>query len=294
MLGRLGAHPLESVDLLGDRQLHRVGGIQLVQAGAELAGHVVVALTELLADGGQLLAQHELALLLAHPLVDVVADGLRHLQLGEVGAGPGVDGVHPVGQVDGRQHAAAVVVGEVGPVGHGVGQRARVADGGQDLRQAAGPAQRADQLQRGAQLAGGGVHAGGRGGVGDHLDLGECDCIGVGHLRRTHAGPAEDLQDGGRLAVGQVAHVRHGGDDPDATAGTLREDGEAAVGVGTGGVHRGAHGGVGEVEGDGGPGKDHVGEGDERETVAGDRVGHVPKGTGRKPEPLPLNFVTSV
>ena len=64
------------------------GSVELGELGAVLADDVVVALAQLLADGGQLLAQQVLALLLVDALGDVGADLRGDLQLGQVVAWP--------------------------------------------------------------------------------------------------------------------------------------------------------------------------------------------------------------
>ena len=106
VLGRLLARPLEPVDLLVDEVARpcRPGAVELVELRAVLADDVVVALAELLADGGQLLAQQELALLLVDALGDVGADLLGHLQLGQVVLGPVGDQLDALLDVDGLQH----------------------------------------------------------------------------------------------------------------------------------------------------------------------------------------------
>ena len=110
-------------------------------SGAELTDDVVVALAEFLADRVELLAQQPFALLLVDALAHVVTDRLRDLEFGQVVPGPRVDGVDAVGQVDGAEHDQPVGVGELGPGGHGVGERARAAVRAQDLGQAPRAAQ---------------------------------------------------------------------------------------------------------------------------------------------------------
>ena len=84
MLRALIAHALEAVDLAGRGLAHGVGKPALRDAGAVLLDDVLVAaLTELLADRGQLLAQQELALRLLHAVGDLGADAVRHLELRE-------------------------------------------------------------------------------------------------------------------------------------------------------------------------------------------------------------------
>ncbi len=154
VLGRLGARALEPVELLGDRGAHTVGRVELVEPGAILADDVVVALAELLADRGELLAQQELALLLVDTLADVVADRLGDLQLGEMAAGPRHDQLDSRRNVDRPQDGESRGVVELGPQGDRVGERAGVEVAAQQLGQAPRTPQFGDQLEDGAQLAG--------------------------------------------------------------------------------------------------------------------------------------------
>ena len=94
-LGRLLGGALELVDLVQGGLAHVLGQVGGLDAGAvvRLLGAGLAAvdrcqLAQLLADGGELLAQQELALLLVHALLDVLADGLGDVQLGEVLLGP--------------------------------------------------------------------------------------------------------------------------------------------------------------------------------------------------------------
>ena len=133
------------------------GASSVVELGTELTDHVVVALAELLADRVELLAKQPFALLLVDALAHVVSDRLGDLQFGQMVPGPRVDGVDAVGQVDGAEHDEAVGVGELGPRGHGVGERTRAVVRAQDLGKAARAAQLGDQFERGAQFPRGGV-----------------------------------------------------------------------------------------------------------------------------------------
>ena len=137
VLRGLFAHPLEPIEFLGDRRLHAVGRVEVVELGAEFADDVVCTLAELLADRVELLAQEPLALLLVDALAHVVTDRLRHLEFGQMVPGPRVDGVDAVGQVHGAQHDEAIGVGELRPRGHRVSERSRCALGAQDLGEAA-------------------------------------------------------------------------------------------------------------------------------------------------------------
>ena len=107
-----------------------VGGLRSV-----VVERVVVALAELLADRGHLLAQQELALRLVHALGDVVADALGHHQLGQRLARPGEHQLQPLVDVDRLEHGELGLDLVVGPRRHGVGQRAGLVHGAQDLGQ---------------------------------------------------------------------------------------------------------------------------------------------------------------
>ena len=83
--------------------LGQVGGLD---PGAVVVGALGLALAQLLADRGELLAQQELALRLLHALADVLADLVGDLGLGEVVAGPGDHGLEPLLDVRGLEQLA--------------------------------------------------------------------------------------------------------------------------------------------------------------------------------------------
>jgi hypothetical protein len=103
-----------------------VGGLD---PGAVVVSAVGLALAELLADGGQLLAQQELALALLHPFPHVRADLVGHLDLGEMLAGPGDDGLEALVDVGRLQQLALAVVGQVRRVPGRVRDGARIGHG---------------------------------------------------------------------------------------------------------------------------------------------------------------------
>ncbi len=216
VLGRLLAHPLEAVDLLGDerRTLLRQVGAQLVELGAVLADDVVVALAELLVDRGELLAQQVVALLLVHPLGDVGADLGGDLQLGQVLAGPLGEQRHAGLHLHGVQHLGALLVAHLAPGGDGVGKRAGLGDRAQDLGQPAALAQLGDLLQHHPQLAGGGLDARAGAGVGEQLDFRVLGAALAGMDGHDPGAPL-GLEDGGLLAVGQRGRVGDAGNDAD-------------------------------------------------------------------------------
>ena len=90
-LGRLLGGALQLGDFLHRRVVHVLRQVGRLDAGPVvvlLGGGVTGQVGELLADRGQLLAQQELLLLLLHALLDVLADRLRDVQLGQVLLGP--------------------------------------------------------------------------------------------------------------------------------------------------------------------------------------------------------------
>ena len=144
----LDPEALEAIELLGDRRLDAIGGVETVESLAELADNVIVTLAEFFADRGQLLAQQPLALLFVDALRHVVANALGDLQFCHVPTCPCVDRIDAVGHIDGAQHHEAVGVGEFGPDGNRVGESAGVTGGPQDLRETARIAQFGDHLER--------------------------------------------------------------------------------------------------------------------------------------------------
>ena len=84
----LVAGALELVDLAQRGLADVLGQVGGLDPGAVVVGALGLALAELLADRGELLAQQELALALLHALADVVADLVGDLDLGQVVAGP--------------------------------------------------------------------------------------------------------------------------------------------------------------------------------------------------------------
>ena len=125
-LGALVAGALELVDLLQQGGAHGVGHVGGLDPGAVVVGALRLALAELLADRGELLAQQVLALRLLHAVADLLADLVGELRLGEVLAGPGDERLEALLDVGGLQQLALAVVGEVRRVAGRVGDRAGV------------------------------------------------------------------------------------------------------------------------------------------------------------------------
>ena len=214
MLGALLARALQPGDLALDGLASRVRHLQPAQAAAVLLDGVrgLVGLAQLLADGGQLLAQQEVALRALHALRDLVADPLPQGQVCEHVAHPAQEPLEPGLHLDGLQQLDLLLEGQVGRVAGEVGQGARVGDGPQGLGDLARPAvlehvlhHRSDltgQLQ--GTLAGIGVphrlhlHPKGRPGAGKaHADAGAAHAPhdGRGHAARKLAG-LFDLRNG--------------------------------------------------------------------------------------------------
>ena len=123
-LRALVAGALELVDLAQQRLAHGVGDVGGLDPAAVVVGAVGLALTELLADRGELLAQQELALALLHALAHVLTDLVGELDLGEVLARPADQGLEPRLHVRGLEQLALAVHREVRRVAGGVGDRA--------------------------------------------------------------------------------------------------------------------------------------------------------------------------
>ena len=151
---RLLAHPLEASELLLGLLAHGLGHAGLFDLRAVLLDDRGVVLAELLADRLHLLAQEVLALLLLGAGLDVLADALAHLQLGQPLALEPEGELEPLGHVDRLEQLDLLLVGDVGRVAAGVGQRARLGDAAHEGGDAAVvAAQLEDLLDHGAVLA---------------------------------------------------------------------------------------------------------------------------------------------
>ena len=209
--GRLLGRPLELADLAQRGLAHLLGQLGGFDAGAVVVGPFGLALAQFLADGGELLAQQELALPLVHALADVVADLLGDLELGEVLARPAEDEVQPGLDVGGLQQLALLLVGEVGGVAGGVGELGRVGDplhGVDDLPGVAALQDRDDELLvLGGELA----DLLGDRRVLDRLGLDPQRGAGAGHAG-AEPGPAAGAQHRGGRTAGQPADLLDRGD----------------------------------------------------------------------------------
>ncbi len=218
VLGARRLHALEAVELLARDLLGLLGQLgldDLLGELVEVAG-AVVELTQLLLDGLELLAQHVLALVAAHLLLDLGVDALLDLEDLELArqelqhlAGPGLEVErlehvlllghlelevrrHEVGQVTGLGHAVDQGAGLLGQLGH-------------ELDHALG-----DVLEVHHQRVELDV---GRGRVGHGLDLGRQERLGAlerGRLEARHA-----LQDHREVVLGQLDDLEDAGGAPD-------------------------------------------------------------------------------
>ncbi len=219
LLGALRARAIQPVDLLLHCLAHLRRQRELSESGPVVGGGIAVVLAQLLADGGELLAQQVLPLLLLDALRDVRADLLVDLQLGQVVLGPGQDEFHPGPHLGGLQHGEPVVVGHLRPRRDGIRERPGVAGAAQDLRQTTGPTQRGDLFQDHPQLPHERVDARRGTAVGQRLDLLPAAAALADHLGGQR-GPLHDAQDR-RLGTGrELADLFDLGDDPDAGGAT--------------------------------------------------------------------------
>ena len=259
VLGALGAGPLHPVDLLVDRGPDAVGQRHLGRLGAVLGRGIVVALAQLLADGGELLAQQILALLLLDALGDLVADLLVDLQLGQGLLGPLEHELDTDADLGGLEDGQLVIGGGVRPRRGGVRERAGVGDGAQDLGQAARPPDVGDLLQHDAQLPAHGLDPGRGARLLDRLGL-DPQPGALGDDTGTEAGPLYAAHDGSQATAGQLAGVLDLGDDAH-TGGAALDLGHEEHAMVVAGARRGdgAQRLVGvEGNGDDGGGEDHA------------------------------------
>ncbi len=262
-LGRLVGGALQLVDLLEGGRAHVLGQVGGLHPGPVVVGllaavaAVAVQLAQLLADGFELAAEQELALLLVDALLDVLGDRLGDVLLGEVVAqllGGELEAGHRVGglqQLDllvgGEERRVAGVVGELGDVVNGL-------DAVHDLPGAAlaqpGGGERlvlGDQLGRVArQRFGHGL-----------VDAGALDPQGGARTGGTgaDADPGAAPDQGARVAVGQTPDLFDGAEHSDARVGAVdpryqQHPGLAGLGTcgGLGGLHRGTDIGVAQVQ----------------------------------------------
>ncbi len=248
------AHALQAAELALDLLAHLLGHVGLVDLRAQLVGDGRVVLAQLAPDRLHLLAQDVLALLLGGALLDVVADALAHLQLGEALALELERELEALGDVERLQQADLLLERQVGRVAGGVGQRAGLddrADPGRDAAVVA--AQLEDLLDERAvltrQLAGAAVDRRGVGRLG-HLDAQAPGGVGV---RRAGDAAGDALELHAAASAGEADALGDVRDRADlrVLAVVARHEQDAIVVAGVDrqrDVHRGEDDGV--VEGD--------------------------------------------
>ena len=119
LLGRSARSCARAAPARGAPRCARVSGsavAELVELGPVVVGAGVL-LAELLADRGHLLAEQVLALLLLHPLGDVVADLGADVQLAEEVLGPRDDELQPGAELGQLEHGEAMIGAGIGPSG---------------------------------------------------------------------------------------------------------------------------------------------------------------------------------
>ena len=147
------AHPLEPAELALRLLADVVGHVGRRDLLPVLLDHRALVLAELLADRVQLLAEEVVALLLLRAGLDVLADALADLELGEPLTLEAQGELQPLDDVDGLQKLHLLVEGDVGRVAGRVGERTRLAHGADERRDAlVGAAQLEDLLDDGAIL----------------------------------------------------------------------------------------------------------------------------------------------
>ena len=155
VLGTLLARSLETAELALGLLAHRFGHVRLLDLGPVLGDDIsVLVLAELLADGGHLLAQEELALVLFHPLGDVRADLVAQRQLTQDLSRPSKHFGESLFDVDRLEHLDLLLERQVGRIAGRVGHLAGIVDPLQELAHLASVAQLEDVLDGRAVLAG--------------------------------------------------------------------------------------------------------------------------------------------
>ena len=188
---------LEALDLALDGLTDRLGqGVaQRLEPLAEaLDGVRLAVVAQLLADGGQLLAQQELALALLHAVAHLGADALGELQLGQRLLDPPQHQLDAGADLDGLEQLDLALDRQVGPPARGVGEGGRVVEplSISLMRRPPRCSNRARKVAR--QLGGGGADRGVGLGLGDGLGLhpegvGGTDHAGARRWRGAGHGP---------------------------------------------------------------------------------------------------------
>ena len=249
-LAGLLAGALQAVELALGLLADLVGHAGLGDLGAVVLDDRAVVLAELAADRLHLLAQDVLALLLGGAVLDVLADALAHLQLGQALALAAEGELEALGDVERLEQLDLLLEGQVGGVAGGVGQRAGLGDGADPGGDAAVvAAQLEDLLDGGAVLALELARAAVDGHVVDallDLDAQAPGVVGVGgagdaardaleHRAVPAAGEADTLSDRGDRADGRVLALVARDEQDAVLTGRVDRQGD---------VHRGEDDGV--------------------------------------------------
>ena len=207
-LRALVAGSFQLADLAQRGLAHLLGQVGGLDAGPVVVGTVGFALAQLLADGGQLLAQQELLLRLLHAVPHVLGDLVVDLDFGQVFAGPVDQHAQPLGDIRGLQQLPLLHVGQVGRVARRVRQCRRIGQAVDVVDDLPGLAPLQHRQQQLLVLRGQRLDLVGQLGVGD-----------LGHLdpqRRTRPGgpgadvrPALTAHDGGGAAAGDPSDLQN-------------------------------------------------------------------------------------
>ncbi len=283
-LGRLVAGPLQLVDLLEGGLadlLREVGGLDPGAVVVLLVGRVAVQLGQLLADGLQLAAEQELLLLLGDTLLDVLADGVIDLLLGEVVAEQAERVLQSRDLVGLQQHLELLLGGGEGRVADVVGELADALDRGHPVDDLPGTAAAqplgGERLVLLDQLGGPAGHRGADGGLPERRGLHPERGAGPGGAD-ADPHPAHRADQRRRVAVGQPADLLDGGEGAGRRVGAVHPRDQQYLGLpgtaggrGARGLDGGADLGVLQVQRD-----DHARQDDlvvERQHGQGERCG---------------------
>ena len=272
-LGALVARALQLADLAQRGLADLLGQVGRLDAGAVVVGALGLVLAELLADGGELLAEQELALALVHALADVVLDLLGDVELGEVLARPLEHPRQARLDVGGLEELALLLVGEVRRVAGHVGQLRGVGDPLDGVDDLPGVAPLQDRDDDALVLLGELADVVGDGSLVDGLGLDPQRRAGAGHAG-ADADALTGAQHGGAGAAGKSADLLDGGDRRRASGSGRRGAGRAAGGSSEPAWAASMTGAGVAVELDG---HDHAGQHDQvgnGQQRKGDDVGH--------------------
>src|SRR5262245_53720062 len=240
-LGALVAHALEPAQLALRLLAHGVGHARLGDLGAVLVGDRGLVLAQLLADGVHLLAQEVVSLLLLGARLDVLANALTHLELGQAIALEAERHAEALDHVERLQQVDLLAEAQIRRVARGIGERAGIGDGADEGAHAAVVAAQLENLVHhravlALQLA---RLAGWRSHVGMVLDLDAELAVATG-ARRSGDAAVERLEAHGAGWAGQLDALDHVRDDPHAGIVRVMAGDQEHTGLGAD-VHRQRH-----------------------------------------------------